>query len=107
MIVFAVLYAIGGGLLGLVSGWITARVLVSSQKLVANATLGAVGFLLGGFVAIVMPWHTNTISYQLSGGTTVTSTMNSYQHPERVAVFVALVLPALYEIWRKRRRAGP
>jgi len=107
MIAFTVLYAIGGGLLGLLSGWISARVLRSRQKLVVDGTLGAVGFLLGGFVSIVMPWHTNTISYQLSGGTTVTSTMNSYQHPERVAVFVAIALPAFYEMWRKRRRANP
>jgi len=58
--------------------------------------------LLGGFISIVMPWHTNTISYELSGGTHVTSTMNSYQHPERVAVVVAIILPILHELYRKR-----
>lgn len=104
VIAFALLYAVGGGLLGLLSGWITARVLKSGHKLAVDGSLGAVGFLLGCFIAIVMPWHRNTISYQLSGGTTVTSTMNSYQHPDRVAVVVAFALPVLHELWRKRRR---
>ena len=53
-----------------------------------------------------MPWHTNTITYELSGGTHVTSTMNNYQHPERVAVVVAIILPILYELYRKRLHAN-
>jgi hypothetical protein len=47
-----------------------------------------------------------TISHELPGGTKVTSTMNSYQHPERVAAVVAVILPLIYEISRRRQQAG-
>jgi MFS family permease len=104
MIIFVSLYAIGGALLGVLSGWITARILKSRHRLAVDSMLGATAFLLGGFIAIVIPWHTNTISYQLSGGTNVTSTMDSYQHPERVAVLAAIAIPGLHEILRNRRR---
>ena len=103
MAIFALLYGVAGALLGSLSGWITAFVLRIRCRLIMDGALGAAGFLLGGVVASVMPWHTNTITYELSGGTKVTSTMNSYQHPNRVAVVVAVALPVLYEFWRKRR----
>ena len=105
-IAFAALYAVIGGVLGILSGWLTALALKSPRRLKVDAGLGSAGFLLGGFISFVMPWHTNTITYELSGGTHVTSTMNNYQHPERVAVVVAIILPILYELYRKRLHAN-
>lgn len=50
-----------------------------------------------------MPWPRNTISYQTKEGVLVTSTMNTYQHPERVAIVVAVLLPLLHELYRLKR----
>ncbi len=105
-VAFVVLYAFAGALIGMLSGWLAALALRSRCRLTMDAVLGAAGFLLGGIFVILMPWHTNTISYELSGGTKVTSTMDRYQHPERVAMVVAVVLPLIYEIWRRRLQAG-
>ncbi len=72
-----------------------------------DGLLGSVGYVVGFIGCIFMPWPRNTITYQMEGGTTVTSTMNMYQHPERVAVLVAILLPLLNELYRwKRRRAA-
>ncbi len=101
-IAFATLYAVVGGVLGTLSGWLTALAFRSRLRLKVDATIGSAGFLLGGFISIVMPWHTNTITYELSGGAHVASTMNNYQNPERVAVIVAMILPILYELYRTR-----
>jgi hypothetical protein len=102
-VAFVLFYALAGGVMGMLSGWLTALALKSRCRLTVDAVLGAVGFLLGGLIAIFMPWHTNMISYELPGGTKVTSTMNSYQHPERVAAVIAVILALIYEIWRGRR----
>ncbi len=49
-----------------------------------------------------MPWHENTVTERLSGGGMVTTTMNSYQHPIRIAVVSAVLIPVLYEVYRLR-----
>ncbi len=106
VVIFASVYALAGAILGMLSGWLTALALKFRYKPKLNAAIGAMGFLLGGLISIAMPWHTNTISYELSGGTEVTSTMNSYQHPERVALITAICLPILYGVWRRFLRMG-
>jgi hypothetical protein len=54
-----------------------------------------------------MPWPSNTVVERLEGGGTVTSTMPRYQHPERVAIVMAVLLPLLHELYRlKRARAN-
>jgi hypothetical protein len=55
-----------------------------------------------------MPWPENTVVKQLDGGGTVSTTMNTYQHPEHVAIAVAILLPLLYALyrWRKRNAAS-
>ena len=105
-VAFVLLYALAGVAVGILSGWLAPLALRSKHRLLVDAVLGAAGFLLGGFVAISMPWHTNTISYELLGGTRVVSTMNSYQHPERVAAVVAAILPLLYGIWSRRSQVN-
>jgi hypothetical protein len=37
------------------------------------------------------------------GGGTVATTMNTYQHPARVAIVVAVLLPLLHELYRFKR----
>jgi hypothetical protein len=96
-----ILYTIGGMAIGAFSGWLTSVLTKCGPRGVWwDALLGAVGFL-GGFIGtIFMPWHENTISERLESGATVTTTMNTYQHPERLAVVVAILLPLLYELFR-------
>jgi len=60
---------------------------------------------VAGFVGCVaMPWPRSTISYHLDGGTLVTSTMNTYQHPESIALGLAILLPVLRELYRWKKR---
>lgn len=100
-VAFILLYALAGALTGVLSGWLTALAFRSRCRFTVDAALGAAGFLLGGLIAIFMPWHANTISSELSGGTKFTSTMDHYQHPERAATVVAVILPLVYEGWRR------
>lgn len=103
-VAFAMLYAMMGALVGSLSGWLTALCCKRRPRLKVDAILGGIGFLLAFLISALLPWPTNTISYELAGGTKVTSTMNSYQHPERVAVAVAIIMPLLYELWSRKPR---
>lgn len=108
-LIFLLIDAVAGMAIGIFSGWLTSFLTRTRSKgLLTDGLIGAGGFLAGLMGAVFMPWHRNTISYHLSGGTLVTSTANVYQHPERVAVIVAIVLPSLYELirWRQLRRSG-
>src|SRR4051794_815643 len=101
-VAFAILYVVVGALVGLLSGWLTARICKRKPRPKADAILGGAGFLFAFITAAVVPWRTNTISYELSGGTHVSSTMDRYQHPERVAADGAIMLPVLYEVRRRK-----
>ena len=68
--------------------------------MLTDAFLGAFGYLAAWHACIFMPWPRNTITYRLEGGTQVSSTMNRYQHPERVAIIIAVISPLLYELYR-------
>jgi uncharacterized membrane protein YeaQ/YmgE (transglycosylase-associated protein family) len=103
--IFAILGLIfcilAGMAIGALTGYLASLVMKCEQrKLLKDAFLGSLGFLVGFYACVFLPWHQNTISYYLEGGTKVTSTMNIYQHPERVAVVVAVLLPLLYELYR-------
>lgn len=108
-LIFLIMDAVAGMAIGILSGWLTSFITrTRSKRLLTDGLIGAGGFLAGLIGVVFMPWHRNTISYHLSGGTLVTSTANVYQHPERIAVIVAIILPSLYELirWRQLRRSG-
>jgi len=90
--------------IGALTGWLfslaTKRAL---QGILKDAFLGALGFLAGFIGCILVPWPRNTVVEHLSGGGTVSTTMDRYQPPERVAVVVAVLLPLLNELYRLRR----
>jgi hypothetical protein len=44
-----------------------------------------------------------TVVDHLEGGGTVATTMSRYQHPERVGIVMAVLLPLLYELYRFKR----
>jgi len=106
VVAYLVVYALSGLGIGALTGWLVALIERNRPAAVLkDGLLGSVGFLTGFFVAALMPWHRNTITYRLDGGT-VTSTMNSYQHPERVAIVVAILLPLLSELYRRIKPNG-
>ena len=103
-VTFAILYTGAGAVVGSLSGWLTAFGRKRRPKSKVDAILGGAGFLFAFIITALVPWHTNTISYELSGGTKVSSTMDRYQHPERLAAAAAIILPLLYEV--RRRNPG-
>jgi hypothetical protein len=94
------LYAAIGMALGALIGFSVSFLLrLNFRGILEDAFLGSFGFLLGFIGAAFMPWHRNTITYNLDN-TVVTSTMNTYQHPGRVGFAVAIILPLLHELYR-------
>ena len=70
-----------------------------------DAILGAIGALVGFLVSAFMPWPRNTVVKLLPGGGTVETTMNAYQHPERVAIAIAIAIPILHGLYRQKQAA--
>ena len=96
-------YATVGMAIGAATGWLISRLRIGRQpKILNDALLGLFGYLAGFFGCIFIPWPRNTVINQLPGGGTVVTTMSRYQHPERVAIVIAVLLPLLYEISRGR-----
>jgi hypothetical protein len=93
-------------LIGLVLGAFTGFLLCSKLKfelrgIIKDGLCGSIGSLAGFLAAVSVPYR-NTITYRV-GQTFVTSTTNSYQHPERVAIAAAVLLPLLRAAYRFRR----
>jgi hypothetical protein len=104
VVFFLVLYAIAGMAIGALSGWLISLIIKSGPKgFLKNIFLGSFGFLAGFIGCTFMPWRTNTIVEHLEGGGTVETTMARYQHPERVAIVMAVLLPLLHELYRFKR----
>jgi hypothetical protein len=102
-IYLSVMAMLTGMVIGGVSGCLVSLALrLGWRGALWDAPLGAVG-LVGGFVgSVLIPWPRNTITYKV-GDTVVSSTMNSYQHPDIVALVLAILLPVLREVYRLRR----
>jgi uncharacterized membrane protein YeaQ/YmgE (transglycosylase-associated protein family) len=104
--IFWVVYALCGMAIGALAGWAVSLVTKSGRGgIFRDALLGTFGYLAGFIGSIIVPWPKNTIRYQLEGGTEVVSTMNTYQHPERVAIALAVLLPVLHELYRWKKRS--
>jgi hypothetical protein len=104
--IYLAAYALAGMAIGALSGWLfSLGAKCGRQGIVRDAFLGSFGFLAGFFACIFMPFPRNTIVESLPGGGTVATTMHTYQHPERAAVAVAVLLPLLHELYRLKR--GP
>ena len=101
--IFIAAYAAAGLAIGAVTGWLISRYRTEVQrKILTDAVLGLLGFVAGLVGCLLVPWPENTVVEQLSGGGTVETTMTRYQHPERVAIAFAVLLPLLYELFRRR-----
>ena len=91
--------------IGALIGWLAASITKRGPQkgILQDAFLGSFGFLAGFIGCIFMPWPRNTVVKDLGGGGSVATTMNTYQHPERVATVIAVLLPLLYELYRFKR----
>jgi hypothetical protein len=106
---YMVAYAIAGMAIGAITGCLVSLLTKGGRHgILKDAFLGSCGYLAGFVACIFTPWPRNSITYRLEGGTEVTSTMNRYQHPEVVAVIIAILLPLLHELylWKKRNTAS-
>ena len=106
-ILYLVIEACAGMAIGALTGLLAALVLkLKIRGIIKDGLLGSSGFLVGFIGTPFVPWHQNTITY-LVGNTEVTSTMNTYQHPGRVACAIAILLPLMRAMFRyKRERAA-
>lgn len=68
-----------------------------------DAFLGACGFLAGFIGCAYVPWPKNTVVEILPSGVATATTMNRYQHPARVAIVMAVLLPLLHEVYRHKQ----
>ena len=101
---YLIVFAIVGMAIGAVSGWLASLITKCGQQgILKDAFLGSFGYLAGFVGCIFMPWPENTVVEDLGGGGSVATTMNQYQHPERVAIVIAVLLPLLHELYRFKR----
>lgn len=101
-ICFLIAYAFAGMAMGALTGLLASLMLklkIRAIGIIKDGLLGSLGFLVGFVGAALVPWPRNTISYYVDH-TLVTSTMNSYQHPDRVGFVAAILLPLLREVYR-------
>lgn len=102
VLIYIVGYAVAGAAIGAALGFLCSLLFsVSKRGILIDAVLGAIG-LVGGIIGCaLLPWPQNTVTY-LIGGTTVSSTMDQYQHPEAVGLALSVLFPLLYETFRVR-----
>ena len=99
-LIYLIVYILAGMVIGALSGWIASLITkCGTRGFFKDVFLGALGYLVGFIGAYSCPEPRNTISYHVDG-TLVTSTMNPYQHPARVAIAMAVLLPLLHELYR-------
>ena len=102
--IFLFVHALAGAALGLAAGWITAWSLRSKCRFLRDSSLGALGAPLGIIITALTPFPKNTVIEYANGQITEMSTMNRYQHPERIAVLFAILLPILHELFRAKKQ---
>jgi hypothetical protein len=99
-VIYLVVYTIAGMAIGVLTGWLASLVTKSGPKrILKDAFLGSIGFLAGFIGCLFVP----TVVEKLSSGGTVTTAMSRYQHPELVAITIAVLLPVLHEVYRFTR----
>lgn len=101
-------YALAGMTIGGITGLLVARMTRRGLRgFPKDIFLGSFGFLAGFIGCAFMPWPENTVVERVDGGGSVATTMNRYQHPEHVAIVLAILLPLLHELYRwKKRHVG-
>lgn len=88
-----------GVCIGAVIGLLVMMVTKRSTLVLLDAILGAVGFVGGAVATARLPYQMNTVTRRV-GDAVVSTTVRHYQHPYRVALFLAVLLPILWELYR-------
>jgi hypothetical protein len=102
---FLIVYALAGAVTGALAGSALSFSLKLGMRGVwKDILLGALGFLLGFFASVLLPWPRNTVVYHIDG-TQVMSTMSRFQHPYAIAFTLAILLPVANELycWSRSR----
>jgi hypothetical protein len=100
-VIYFAVYTVAGMAIGALTGWLASLVTKSGPKwILKDALLGSIAFLVGFIGCMFIPWPSNRVVEHLEGGGTVASTMSRYQHPEWVAIVMAVLLPLLHEVYR-------
>ncbi len=94
------LIAIEGAIIGLVSGYVSARILSPRVAGVwKDVVFGAVGSCVAFLAAISIPVPENTVTTRLPHGV-MTSTANRFQHPYVAAFVLAAIVPVVHQVIR-------
>jgi len=105
---FWLAYAAAGMAIGIFTGALFSLIAkLGLVELWKDSLLGALGYLAGLIGGLLMPWPRSTIVEPIPGGGTVITTLSRYQHPERIAIAVAILLPLLHQFYRLRGRRAP
>jgi hypothetical protein len=105
VVAYSLAYLLIGFVVGASTGYLTALLARNRPAtLLTDGLFGSVGFWAGFLVTALIPWPYNTVIRHLNGGGTVATSTNSYQHPERVAVILAILLPLFNELSRLRKK---
>ena len=105
--VYSLMYWLIGFVMGVAIGYLVTLIARNRPAtFLRDGALGSFGFWGGFLLTGLVPWRYNTVTINLTGGGTVATTMNRYQHPERVALLLAIMLPLLNEVFRLRKRKG-
>jgi hypothetical protein len=101
VVLYLLAYAVAGMVIGALTGWLASLITKrGTHGILEDAFFGSLGYLVGFIGCVLMPWPRNTVVEPLEGGGSVATTMSTYQHPERVAIVVAVIAPLLYELYR-------
>ena len=68
------------------------------RKAIADAALGAAGFIVGMVAVAFVPWSPHTVTY-ITANSVVTTTNYRYQHPYYVSIALAILLPLAREMY--------
>lgn len=109
IVMYVVACALAGMAIGAITGWMISRITKGRRsRLVRDAILGSFGYVGGIISCALIPWPENTVVEQLSGGGSVATTMSRYQHPQRVAVALAILFPVLLDLYKwKNHKSVP
>jgi len=84
-----------GGIIGLAVILVTKK----TALVLIDALLGAIGFIGGAVATARVPYRMNTVSKRV-GDAIISTTVRHYQHPYRIALLAAVLLPVIYELCR-------
>jgi hypothetical protein len=93
------LEALVGICVGALTGMLLTLVWRRQAIILLDALLGATGFIGGVYAMEHIPWTPTTVSQRV-GDAIVTTTRFHYQHPYRIGLVLAVVLPLIFEMIR-------